>query len=80
MEAIGKMRAMKGGDKSIVENSLVAASVSNVLLERAIQSVQGQIRVKKLAVEQKWKVKVSNHMEACRVSRGAWEVCGDYRC
>ena len=50
---IGKMRAMKGGGKWIVENSQVGASASNGVVERVIQSVQGQIRVMKLALEKR---------------------------
>jgi len=55
---IGKMRAMEGGGRWIVESSPVGASASNGVVERAIQSVQAQTRVLKLALEKRWGVDI----------------------
>ena len=51
---VGRLRAVAGGGRYIVENSPVGASASNGIAERAIQSVQGQVRVLKLALEKRW--------------------------
>ena len=45
VEAVGKLRALEGGGKYIMENSPVGASQSKVVIERGIQSVAGQTRV-----------------------------------
>ena len=36
-----------------IENSLVGSSKSNGIVERAIQSVQGMIRMTRIAIEEK---------------------------
>ena len=48
---VGKARAALGSGKWIVEHSPVRSSQSNGVVERAVQSVQGQLRVMKLAME-----------------------------
>ena len=50
---VGRLRAAAGGGRFIVENSPVGSSASNGMVERAIQSVQGQVRVMKLALERR---------------------------
>ena len=57
VDEVGKMRAMEGGGRWIVE-SPVGASASNGVVERAIQSVQAQTRVLKLALEKRWGVDI----------------------
>ena len=47
-----------GGGRWICENSPVGSSASNGVAERAIQSVQQQVRVLKLALEDKWNMKI----------------------
>ena len=51
VEEVGKARAGLGSGKWIVEHSPVRSSQSNGVVERAVQSVQGQLRVIKLALE-----------------------------
>ena len=53
---VARLRAAAGGGKFIVEASPVGSSTSNGVVERAIQSVQGQVRVLKLALERRWGV------------------------
>ena len=52
------MRAMKSGSRMVIENGSVGSSKSNVIVERAIQSVQGMIRTMCSAVGEKCEVKV----------------------
>ena len=59
VEDVGRRRAAVGGGRWICENSQVGSSASNGVAERAIQSVQQQVRVLKLAVEDKWNMKIS---------------------
>ena len=54
IEEVGKMRAQRGGGRFNVENSPVGSSQSNGVEEKAIQFVQGQVRVLKLALEKRW--------------------------
>ena len=54
IEEVGKIRAQRGGGRFVVENSPVGSSQSNGVAEKAIQSVQGQVRVLKLALEKRW--------------------------
>ena len=58
LDEVGKERAARGGGKWIVEHSPVGASQANGVAERAIQSVQGQVRVLKLAAEKKWGIEI----------------------
>ncbi len=51
---VGRMRAVAGGGRYIVERSPVGSSASNGVVERAVQSVQGQTRVLKIALEARW--------------------------
>ena len=51
---VGRLRAAGGGGRFIIENSPVGSSASNGVVERAKQSVQGQVRVMKLALEASW--------------------------
>ena len=58
VEDVGRRRAAVGGGRWICENSPVGSSASNGVAERAIQSVQQQVRVLKLALEDKWNMKI----------------------
>ena len=58
MEEAGRVRAADGGGKYLMEQSPVGSSASNGIVERAIQSVQGQVRVMKDALENKWGAKI----------------------
>ena len=53
-----KMRAMTSGSRMIIENSPVGSSMSNGIVERAIQSVQGMIRTIRSDIEGRWGVKI----------------------
>ena len=62
VEMVARLRAARGGIRMAVENSPVHSSKSNGLIERAIQTVQGQIRTMKSALEDKWGVELEiNH-------------------
>jgi hypothetical protein len=56
VDEIGRRLAASGGGRRVVDDSPVGASASNGLVKRAIQSVQAQIRVLKLALESRCKV------------------------
>ena len=58
---VGRIRAATGGGRNIVESSLVGSSGSNGVVERAIRSVEQQVRVMKDAHE---------HRRACSSRRG----------
>ena len=55
---IGKLRAANGGQRFSVEMSPAYSSASNGVVERGVQTVQGQVRVLRSAVEEKWRVKL----------------------
>jgi hypothetical protein len=54
VEQIGRLRSTRGSGKWIVEHSPVGASQSNGIVERAAQSMQGQLRTIKIALEKRW--------------------------
>ena len=58
VEMVGKARAANGNGKWIIEHSPVRSSQSNGIVERAVQSVEAQVRVIKLAMESRWRVEV----------------------
>ena len=58
VEEIGRLRAAKGGQGMVVENSPVRSSKSNGFIERTIQSVQGLVRTWRSSLEEKWGVKI----------------------
>ena len=55
---IGRHRAAAGGGRWVEECSPVGASAANGMVERGIQSVQAQVRVLKLALENRYKVEL----------------------
>jgi len=57
IDEVGRKRAPLGG-RWVVESSPVGSHASNGVVERAIQSVEGQVRVLKDALEARWKVKI----------------------
>ena len=59
VDEIGRRKAEAGG-RWIRENSPVDSHASNGVVERAIQSVQGQVRVMKGALEERWGVKIGS--------------------
>ena len=58
VEAVGQMKGIKGSGRWIVEHSPVGSSQSNGIIERAVQSIEGQLRVIKLALEKRYKVEL----------------------
>ena len=58
VEEAGRVRAAEGGGRYVVEQSPVGSSASNGVVERAILSVEQQVRVFKSAVEDRLGVKV----------------------
>lgn len=71
VEAWGRLRAVKGGGKMVVEHSPVRSSQSNGVVERGIQAVQGMIRTMRSALEEKWGVKLE-------VVRPVWSWMAEY--
>ena len=57
-EEVGKIRAQRGGGRFVGENSPVGSSQSNGVAEKAIQPVQGQVRVLKLVLEKRWGIQI----------------------
>ena len=57
VDEIGRRKAETGG-RWIRENSPVGSHASNGVVERAIQSVEGQVRVMKSGLEDKWGLKI----------------------
>ena len=57
---VGRLRGAAGGGRFTVEASPVGSSGSNGRVERAIQSVQDQVRVMRVALQDRWKVDVSH--------------------
>jgi hypothetical protein len=49
-EAVGQMKGIKGSGRWIVESSPVGSSQPNGVVERAVQIIEGQLRVIKLAL------------------------------
>jgi hypothetical protein len=61
VDGIAKMKGIKGSGKLIIENSPVGCSASNGIAERAVQAVQGQLRVVRLALEKRYESEISAH-------------------
>ena len=59
VDEVARRKAEVGG-RLIKENSPVDSHASNGVVERAIQSVQGQVRVMKGALEARWGVKIGS--------------------
>jgi hypothetical protein len=55
---VGRLRAAAGGGRYVEEMSPVGASASNGVIERGIQSIEGQVRVLLDALESRWNVKI----------------------
>ena len=51
---VGMLRASKGTGRWIIEHSPVGESQANGVVERGVQSIEGQLRVIKLALETRW--------------------------
>ena len=62
IEEIGRRKGELGG-RWMVESSPVGASASNGRVERGIQSMQGQVRVMKSCLQEKWEIDIeADHM------------------
>jgi hypothetical protein len=59
VDSIGKLKVIRGSGRWIPEHSPVGSSASNGIAERAVQSVQGQLRVIRLALEKRYGVEIS---------------------
>ena len=58
LEKVGQMRAADGGGRMLTENSPVGDSQGNGLVERAIQSSEGMVRVMRSQLEERWGMKI----------------------
>ena len=54
VEELGRLKATDGSGRYVIENSPVGASQSNGMIERAIQSESGQVRVLLSELEDRW--------------------------
>ena len=54
LDEAGRARSAEGGGKYLMEQSPVGSSASNGVVERAILSVEQQVRVMKDAIENRW--------------------------
>ena len=86
VKEVGRLRAAAGGGKYIIENSPVRSSASNGKIERAIQALQAQTRVLKVALEDRWKLKLPHRhavvpwmIEYSAVLLNRFEVSNDGR-
>ena len=66
----GRVRSSEGGGRYIMEQSPVGSCASNSVVERAIQSVEQQVRVLKSAVKGRWGVKLETQHPAIPGSTG----------
>ena len=57
LKEIGRRHAARGG-RVLPENSPVGSSASNGVAERAVQCFEGQIRVLRLALEERWSTRL----------------------
>ena len=57
---VARHRAAEGGGRTVVEHSAVGDSQGNGIIERAIKSIEGQVRVARSALEQRIKAKISS--------------------
>ena len=55
---MAKLRSIEGGGRFVLEHSPVGARESNGIVERQIQSVGGQVRAMKSALEARWGVDI----------------------
>ena len=58
VENLARERAKKGAMRTVVEHSQKHSSQSNGIVERAVQSVEAQMRVIRSAIEEKMEVKI----------------------
>ena len=58
VEEVGRVRSATSQGRYVVEHSPVGSSASNGIVERAIQSVEQQVRVLKSSLEDRWKVHI----------------------
>ena len=54
VDSLARHRAAKGGQRMLVEHSLVHSSKSNGCIERGVQTAQGMIRTMRSALEARW--------------------------
>ena len=55
---VSRHRAAAGGGRTVIEHSAVEDSKSNGVVERAVKSIEGQIRVARSALEMRIGVKI----------------------
>jgi hypothetical protein len=58
-KAVARERAAKGAMRTVIENSPKGESQSNGVVERAVEAVEGMMRVMRSAIEERLKVKLS---------------------
>ncbi len=60
LNKVGELRAAEGGGKMVSEASPVKDSKGKGLVERAIQTAEGMVRVLKSQLEEGWKMKIDS--------------------
>ena len=60
LNEVSRHRAAAGGGRTVIEHSAVGDSKGNGIVERAIKSVEGQVRVARSALEARLKARLSH--------------------
>ena len=55
---VAKVRASRGAQPTVMENSPAHSSKSNGVIERGVQTIQGMVRTLRSAIEERWMVKL----------------------
>ena len=73
---VAKVRASRGAQRTIMENSPAHSSESNGVIERGVQTIQGMVRTLRSAIEERWMVKLDpeNALWTWLVEYAGWLV------
>ena len=75
-DGVAKVRASRGAQRTIMENSPAHSSKSNGVVERGVQTIQGMVRTLRSAIEERWMVKLDpeNALWTWLVEYAGWLV------
>ena len=73
---VAKVRASRGAQRTIMENSPAHSSKSNGVIERGVQTIQGMVVTLRSAIEERWMVKLDpeNALWTWLVEYAGWLV------
>ena len=78
-DAVAKVRASRGAQRTIMENSPAHSSKSNGVIERGVQTIQGMVRTLRSTIEERWIWKLDPEERALDVVGGVRGVAGEPR-